>query len=282
MMHLIFLILFLLPSVNAKFEVSSPITRKTRTISRTAFVSDNVKINKALNNVPRGGASGAKKASDNVSGVGGCKSDIKLFAEIGLSALVETAGLVGFLAGAQKLSSQYSLPEIFGVDIIIWLSLLLIVFASSFFSSIIDGGISAATAQVLSPSQVPGESNWYTNLKKPKWNPPPIAFPIMWLIVSKPTQLAALITLFKSDKASWNIIALYCAHLSLGDAWNKVFFELECLGRGTAVITLFLGTLLLSAYQFYLLDPNAGFLMLPTSAWVTVATALTWNIYLNN
>ena len=62
-------------------------------------------------------------------------------------------------------------------------------------------------------------------------------------------------------------------------AWNKVFFGLECIKRGTFVITLFYGALLASTYLFYNIDNAAGYYLLPTCAWVTVATALQYSIY---
>ena len=40
-----------------------------------------------------------------------------------------------------------------------------------------------------------------------------------------------------------------------------------------------LPVLLTSAYLFYNIDQAAGLLMLPTVAWVSVATALQWSIY---
>ena len=109
-------------------------------------------------------------------------------------------------------------------------------------------------------------------------------FPIMWLIVSKPTQFAAVWKLItqSSDKDLSVPLLAYCAHLSLGDAWNKVFFGLECTGRGLAVILTFWSVLLLSAYLFYGVDQSAGLLLVPTSLWVTVATALNWSIYVLN
>ena len=65
-------------------------------------------------------------------------------------------------------------------------------------------------------------------------------------------------------------------------AWNKVFFGLECIGRGTFVISLFFGALLTSAYLFYNIDNTAGYYMLPTCGWVAVATALQYSIYFKN
>ena len=140
------------------------------------------------------------------------------------------------------------------------------------------------TLLLLSPTQ--GDADWYANLKKPFWNPPGWLFPIMWLIVSKPTQFMAVYKLITqhSDKGKELSIALavYVTHLSLGDAWNKVFFGLECTGRGLVVICTFLSMLLFSAKLFYDIDEAAGLLMLPTCAWVTVATLLNGSIYFKN
>ena len=112
----------------------------------------------------------------------------------------------------------------------------------------------------------------------------------MWLVVSKPTQFAAvwrliIASLSKKDGSPSIISAqllAYCAHLSLGDAWNKVFFGTESTARGLVVICAFWSVLWLSAYLFYRADPYAGLLLLPTCLWVTVATSLNWSIYLLN
>lgn len=216
---------------------------------------------------------------------GACSDkDMTLFAKIGVSAAIETGAMLGLLLLARTLSDNYPkmFPEIFGLPISQWGSLVLIIFGSSFFGSIVEGGVSAATNQALKPNEIPGDSDWYKNLVKPSWNPPGWVFPIMWLIVSKPTQLLAVGTILKRADVPVEILTVYLAHLSLGDAWNKVFFGLQCPGRGAAVITAFLGLLLTSAYLFYSVDPQAGKLLLPTCGWVLVASALNWNIYLNN
>ena len=48
------------------------------------------------------------------------------------------------------------------------------------------------------------------------------------------------------------------------------------------MITLFYAALLGSAYLFYNIDKGAGYYLLPTCGWVTVATALQYSIYFNN
>lgn len=237
-------------------------------------------------------------AADATTGVlsalrgGGCAdSDPILFVKLGLSAILEAAVMLGTLTAGVALSNEYTLPTIFSLPISQLVAAFLIIFGSAFFGSFIDGGLSAATNQVMAPAVVPGDSQWFAKLQKPWWNPPGYVFPIMWLLISKPTQLCAVSRIFKYGTTQvdgvitslpFGTLAVYCFHLALGDTWNKIFFGLQCPGRGAAVITLFYGCLLTSAYLFASLDPLAGYYMIPTCAWVTVATALQWYIYLNN
>ena len=118
-------------------------------------------------------------------------------------------------------------------------------------------------------------------------------FPIMWLVVSKPTQFAAVWKLIASSvieeseggqtllPSSMPLFA-YCAHLSLGDAWNRVFFGTKSMLRGLRVILAFRAVLWLSACLFYREDSIAGLLLLPTCVWVTVAAALNWTTHILN
>jgi tryptophan-rich sensory protein len=235
------------------------------------------------------------EASSSVSKIldirgGGCQdSNPVLFAKIAINAILETGAMVGILVGTQKVAKcTKALPSLAGVSIIQWLGLFVIIFASSLIGSVVGGGLSVATNQILDPNVVPGDPNWYESLRKPSWNPPGWLFPIMWLIVSKPTQMVAVSRILRqSTSVDLSLkfvpaLAIYCSHLALGDAWNKVFFGMQCPGRGAAVITAFFAMLLTSAYAFYQVEPSAGLFLLPTCGWVLVATALNWSIYLKN
>jgi tryptophan-rich sensory protein len=211
---------------------------------------------------------------------GGCSdSSPILFLKIGASAALETASLLGLFLGGKAVSDNSSIPWIWPK----WIAILSTVFGSSIVGSIIDGGVSAASKQAFDPNAIPGDADWYEKLKKPWWNPPGWLFPIMWLIVSKPTQAVALNNLLENKESiPWGPLAVYCAHLSLGDAWNKVFFGLQCVGRGAGVITGFFGSLLSSTFLFFKTNSRAGQFMLPTCGWVAVATALNWSIFFKN
>ena len=146
-----------------------------------------------------------------------------------------------------------------------------------------SGFLGAAKPQALMPTKVQNPE-WYDKLQKPPWNPPGWVFPVMWLLVAKPTQLAALETLRRAGGLTWRApqVRAYLAHLALGDVWNQVFFAEQNIGAGLATIALFLGALWGSTALFWQAAPLAGKLMLPTCAWVAVASSLNLAIYLLN
>ena len=216
-------------------------------------------------------------------------SDLTIALQAGVSAAMEAAVLFAILTGAKKLSAQ-SIPllstKVKGIPALQWASFALVVFGSSAVKNLVDGDMmSAASNQARNVNRVPGDAKWYESLKKPWFNPPSWVFPIMWVIVSKPTQFWAVSRLFRlpatvaPKTALLPALAMYCTHLALGDVWNQVFFEQQRIKAGTGVISSFYVGLLASAELFGRIDNRAGFLMLPTVGWVTVATALNWEIY---
>ena len=108
------------------------------------------------------------------------------------------------------------------------------------------------------PDMVPN-MQWFAELRMPPWTPPGWLFPVAWLLVSKPTQVArslahniymrdvpilpygpsgltitdaqavpmwsqvaATMRLTACGSVAWGPISLWAVHLALGDAWNEV------------------------------------------------------------
>jgi tryptophan-rich sensory protein len=238
-------------------------------------------------------------SSAHRGGEGGTYADSNpdIFLKVGLNVIAQTGALLGAVyvgAASPLFIKSAAMPVIRDLPLTLWLALISIIFGSSFFGSIVEGGLSQATKQVLNPNVLLGDPNWYNSLKRPSWEPPGWVFPIMWVIVSKPTQLIAvsrLISQFNKINGGssgsimllpWRELIVYCTHLSLGDAWNKVFFGSQSPGRGVVVITTFLAFLIASSNLFFSMDQLAGKFMIPTCAWVCIASALNWYIYFNN
>ena len=243
---------------------------------------------------PRGGASSTQAALRPRGGA----SSLTTLTHAALGAVFEAGALLGVVKAARALPPGASeviarlkiLPSdtVKGLPAAEWFAWCVIIFGSSAVGSVVDGSLRAATNQILMPTRVAGEQGWYASLDKPRWEPPGYVFPVMWLLVSKPTQLLAVAKVCSSGTSEGEEaaalpwvpqLAAYCLHLALGDAWNKVFFGQQKVAAGALMISVFYGALLASAYLFSLVDPVAGLLMVPTCLWVTIAAALNWSIY---
>ena len=228
---------------------------------------------------PRGGASSTQAALRPRGGA----SSLTTLTHAALGAVFEAGALLGVVKAARALPPGASsaiaklkiLPSdtIKGLPAAEWFAWCVIIFGSSAVGSAVDGSLRAATNQILMPTRVAGEQGWYASLDKPRWEPPGFVFPVMWLLVSKPTQLLAVAKVCSSGTSEGEEaaalpwvpqLAAYCLHLALGDAWNKVFFGQQKVAAGALMITVFYGALLASAYLFSLVDPMAGLLMVPT------------------
>ena len=128
---------------------------------------------------------------------GGACSDSTpaLFGKVAMSASLETFLMYQLLNYGVRLNATKT-TQIKAVQAAL---VFVVIFGSAYFGQIIDTGMSTATRQVMAPNEIPGDADWYTNLKKPRWNPPGWIFPIMWLVISKPTQFVAVWKLMRDN-----------------------------------------------------------------------------------
>ncbi|NYH43987.1 tryptophan-rich sensory protein [Micromonospora jinlongensis] len=118
-------------------------------------------------------------------------------------------------------------------------------------------------------------SRWYQRLRKPTWQPPPVAFPLAW------TPLYALIAVAgarvldrtsEADRAAFT--RAYALNLALNFGWSALFFKAHRPAVALAEIAA------LNASNFVLLrrasqtDRVAAVALAPYAAWTLFATAL--------
>lgn len=77
-------------------------------------------------------------------------------------------------------------------------------------------------------------------------------------------------------------LGLYALQLALNFAWSPLFFKLHNLKVASYEITALAGVLFATIVEFAKVDTLAAELMVPYLGWALFATALTWNIHLNN
>ncbi|CAB1107207.1 unnamed protein product [Ectocarpus sp. CCAP 1310/34] len=211
---------------------------------------------------------------------GGRTSDTVVLVEALVETALESGLIVGFVGAAEYLAARYLSDTKFSevARLALWTA-----------AVFVSGAATAGPKKWLEKSQlfnidVPIGKDWYTNLRKPRWNPPNWVFPIMWIPL-KILQVFACYEMWDKLETRSCIalpVVVYTVYKSLGDVWNKVFFERRRLKIGTVVISLYYLTLLAGIKVFFDVSDRAGYLFAPTAAWVTIATCLQWSTWLLN
>jgi benzodiazapine receptor len=141
--------------------------------------------------------------------------------------------------------------------------------------------VSAASASgtLAGPQSNPA---WYERLRKPSYQPPGIAFPVVWtaLYGDIATTSAVAIDRFHAaeehDKARGYIAALG-VNLALNAGWSWLFFRYRKLGAaavGAAALTVSSADLARRAA-----DARVGAALLPYPLWCAFATVLSTHIW---
>lgn len=113
--------------------------------------------------------------------------------------------------------------------------------------------------------------------RKPSWNPPNWLFGPTW------TVLYTLMGI-----ASWRVwkagggalpLGLYTTQLLLNLAWSPIFFKLHKLAAASVEITVLLGVLAATMYEFNKVDQAAALMLVPYAGWTSFAAALTYTIW---
>jgi tryptophan-rich sensory protein len=124
------------------------------------------------------------------------------------------------------------------------------------------------------------DKSWYRSLKKPSWTPPDWVFAPAWSILY--AMMGTASWLVWKNGGGTVPLALYGIQLALNFAWTPLFFSKKDPGLALADIVGLLGVLVATTVEFKKVDPTAAYLMLPYIGWTSFASALTYNIWVNN
>jgi tryptophan-rich sensory protein len=125
----------------------------------------------------------------------------------------------------------------------------------------------------------PGD--WYESLAKPAWTPPGWAVPVVWTTLYALMGTAAWLVWRRPKATPGRRIALtaFVVQLALNAAWTPVFFGMHAMLAALGVIVALWLAILATLLAFRRVSLTAAGLLVPYLVWVTLATALNFEIY---
>ena len=121
---------------------------------------------------------------------------------------------------------------------------------------------------------------YYERLRKPEWAPPGSAFGPVWTVLYALMGTAAW--LVSERPRSARALRLWGLQLALNAAWTPLFFGARAKAASLVEIGLLWTAIVATTVAFFSHRRLAGALMLPYLAWVTFATALTFEVWRRN
>ena len=121
---------------------------------------------------------------------------------------------------------------------------------------------------------------FYTQLVRPEWAPPPSIFGPVWSVLYALMGVAAwLVWRVDGFRSAWLALSLFIIQLVLNALWSWIFFAWRHGGLAFwDIIVLWIG-IAATMVVFYRIRPLAGALLIPYLAWVTFAAFLNFSLW---
>lgn len=148
-------------------------------------------------------------------------------------------------------------------------------------ASIIVVFIAGAIGNFFTLSEI---TTWYTTLTKPTWTPPNWVFGPVWTTLYILMGIALYLVWSSGlDRKDVKIaIVVFFVQLILNTLWSLVFFGMHSLFGGVVTIVILWIAILVNIILFYRISKPAGLLLVPYIIWVSIASYLTYSVYLLN
>jgi tryptophan-rich sensory protein len=121
----------------------------------------------------------------------------------------------------------------------------------------------------------------YDQIIRPRWAPPPLVFPIVWMIIAV-LRVISSVLVWQAMNHQFLVLPLilYLVHLALGNTWNTIFTVERRLGAAVPVVILgpWLSALVVTAI-YWQTNPYAGMILSFSCVWLTVAAVLVFRIW---
>ena len=118
-----------------------------------------------------------------------------------------------------------------------------------------------------------------SDVKRPSWTPPGIAFPFIWLTITGLRGVSSALVYRQTGTLVCSALQAMVLHLCVGDTWNCITNVEKRLGVSASGVLLVWATVWSAVIEYYKVLPLAGKVLLPSGIWITIATVLTFSIW---
>lgn len=124
----------------------------------------------------------------------------------------------------------------------------------------------------------------YPEITKPALSPPAAVFPIAWTVLYLLMGISSYLIWTTEAAASRKDIAfsLYLIQLVMNFFWSIIFFRLGMYTAALVWLIIMYMAIVLCTVYFFLINPKAGWLMIPYNLWMGFATYLNLSIVMLN
>jgi tryptophan-rich sensory protein len=149
--------------------------------------------------------------------------------------------------------------------------------ASATLATAVSGGLASRPAQ----------SAWYAELRKPSFQPPRQAFPVVWPLLYTDIAAVSATTLDKlraesSDDQARAFTAALAANLVMNAGWSWIFFSQKRLGTAAVVAAALTASSADLTRRAVAVQGPRGAVLAPYPLWCAFATALSTRIWMLN
>jgi tryptophan-rich sensory protein len=124
---------------------------------------------------------------------------------------------------------------------------------------------------------------FYAQLDKPSWAPPPGVFGPAWTVLYLLMAFAAwLVWRMRGFSTAPRTLALFVVQLAANALWSWLFFGWHLGAAAFAEVLVLWALILATTIAFWKVRRIAGVMLLPYLAWVTFASALTFACWQRN
>jgi len=136
-------------------------------------------------------------------------------------------------------------------------------------------------SRIFSPLDNTRSRQTYDTTIRPSWAPPPIAFPIIWMLIAVLRVISSLLVWQQMNHNLFVVpLVIFVIHLSSGDTWNTIFTVERRLGAAVPIVIFgpWLSALIVTLIYWQTIA-IAGIILAPSCIWLTIAALLVFRIW---